>query len=106
MKLPHEFTKSQKRIYLRPDSVDWRWSPDYVESLEARVEELERAVKFGQIMLEATKEAIREGAFEMDAEQAANDAVNVGLIQYVPYDPEKHGEVEAEVGDNIYYWGD
>ena len=56
-------------------------------------------------MLEETKECIRVGGFDCDAQHMAEAAVELGLMQFTPYDPEVHGEVEAELGDKIYWWG-
>ena len=33
-------------------------------------------------------------------------AVKSGLCVHVPYDPETHGEMDADEGDMIYYWED
>lgn len=64
---------------------------------------------FGRKMLELTKECIRHGAFECDAEAMANEAVECGLIEWVAFDPDLHGgcvecQEELEPGDMIY-WG-
>ena len=62
--------------------------------------------QFGREMLAMTKECIKEGWFECDAEIMADRAVECGLIQKVKYDPDKHAGVSAEhePGDVIYYW--
>lgn len=61
--------------------------------------------RFAEFALEAVKEAIREGCFDIDAETLADEAVECGLIEKVPYDPEKHGyDGDLDPGDLIYYW--
>lgn len=65
-------------------------------------------LKFGERALNELKECIVESGFDVDAERLADHAVAYGLMEYVPYDPEKHGESlgeDYEPGDMIYYWG-
>lgn len=66
-----------------------------------------KLAEFGRRMLEATKECIREGWFEYNAESMADEAVKLGLIDQVIYDPDTHvGVQDAEPGDRIYWWGE
>lgn len=62
-----------------------------------------------RILEEHTKECIRWGTFDADAEGMADLAVECGLMEYVPYDPDVHtefiGDGEFDQGDMIYYWG-
>ena len=75
------------------------------QQLATAEREREGLNEYGEKMLEVTKENIREGCFDADAEHMADVAVQLGLIQFVPYDPDKHGCVDCEPGDKIYYWG-
>lgn len=70
-------------------------------------EEVQRLAEFGKVMLAEVKECIVECGFWMYSETVADKAVEYGLMQYVAYDPDKHGALDAEYepGDMIYYWG-
>ena len=40
-----------------------------------------------------------------DAEDIMELAGKHGLAKRVSYDPRKHGDIEADVGDTIWFWG-
>lgn len=65
----------------------------------------EQLLAFGRWVYEQTLECIRKGYLEMDMEDFADKMVELGVFQFVPYDPEKHGDREADPGEMIYFWG-
>ena len=79
-----------------------------LKSLRLEVERLQPLAEFGEKVFAELREAIAEGGFDMDAKGIADLAVETWLMEYIPYDPEKHnfdGCEEVEPGDMIYWWG-
>ena len=62
--------------------------------------------QFGRLAFEELKDCLLEDGLEMDASNLAVLAIQCGLMKQVPYDSDKHGEIEGESGDLIYWWGD
>lgn len=71
---------------------------------EERVRELEPYAKFGRMFVEKVgMDALWWG--DEWSEAVMPIAVQAGIAERVPYDPEMHGEgVEAEPGDEIWVW--
>ena len=80
------------------------FAPSY-DQLRDEVKRLTPLAKFGESVLDEVKECVTCGGYEIAAETLADRAVELGFFQWIPYDPDKHGEVECDPGDKIYYWG-
>jgi len=76
-----------------------------INAQAAEIKGLTPLAKFGEKVLEQVKDCVRDGCFELEAEDLADFAGECGLFQHIPYDPAKHGELECEPGDMIYWWG-
>ena len=61
--------------------------------------------KFGRDIWEWVKTKDDLFGFE-ESEEIMEIAHKHGLVKRVIYDPEKHGEVDADPGDEIWYSGD
>lgn len=59
-------------------------------------------------ILDEFAECFEAGVNDISAEDLADEMVKLGFIKKVPYDPEKHGELEEDVphGEEIFWWGD
>lgn len=71
------------------------------------IERLEPLAELGKEALETVLECLTDGGREVDMEPLADKAVDCGLMQYVPYDPAIHGELEncdPEPGEMIYWY--
>lgn len=75
--------------------------------MEDEIKRLAPLADFGKKALEEVKECVLNGGYEIAAEDLADFAVECELMQFIPYDPNKHGKTEfdCEPGDMIYYWG-
>ena len=92
--------------YLDHDQLDC--ARERIAKLEDEASKPSPLTEFGAKVLEEVKECIVEGGFEIECETLADFAVEFELMQYVPYDPDKHAltlDCEVDPGSNIYYWG-
>ena len=69
--------------------------------------EIEKFAVFRQEFWKWFPEHYREGScpFEEDSEEVMKIAQRYGLVKEVIYDPAKHGELDADPGATIWYWG-
>lgn len=84
------------------------WPRDEFERLLDSLEEdknMTNLHKFGEEMWEWLKD--KEDLFEFDeSEEILGIGQKYGLVENVEYDPLKHGEMDCDEGDMIWYWGD
>lgn len=60
---------------------------------------------FGRAVFAQITERCADGDIGEDDEAFLELAQEHGLCVRVPYDPEMHGACDAEIGDNIWWWG-
>lgn len=83
---------------------DWHAAEARAVAAEDRVRELEPYAKFGRMFVE--KVGMDDSWWGDEwSEDVMPLAVQAGIAERVPYDPEIHGEgVESEPGDEIWVW--
>lgn len=65
-----------------------------------------RYARFGKAMWEMIRKHGEEFCWDEWSEDVLPLAEKARLCQRVKYDPEKHGEMEAEPGSEIWWWGE
>lgn len=97
-------------VYDGNESFSTRLLCDQYRKLEQEIERLQKLeplAELGKEALETILECLTDGGCEVDMEPLADKAVDCGLMQYVPYDPAIHGELEncdPEPGEMIYWY--
>ncbi len=74
---------------------------------QARNAELAKAAAFGHMILAHVKDVVAQGRgdeWTNDVLELAADK-GVGNVRHVAYDPALHGDMDAEPGDMVWYWG-
>lgn len=77
------------------------------ETWQEAFEEQQPYAKLGMDLLDEAKDRVSEGQMGEEDEHVMELAAEhgAGNVQRVPYDPAKHGPIDAEPGDLIWYWG-
>ena len=61
---------------------------------------------FGKAIWEWVRDSGTEFFYAEESESILEIAERFGLVRRVNYDPDVHGEIDAEKGDSIWYFGD
>lgn len=96
-----------------PSSPNWRYAGSHWEHFHGypinHVETQKNLLAhFGLAVLEKAKSSIAEPGFWAGDDEIMElaESIGVGNVRKVTYDPEKHGEMVAERGDRVWFWGE
>lgn len=96
-----------ERIQELRDSFYTWCKPETRDEVLAEIQRMQRYEPLAKDILYCIVDAFSNGGYEMDVEQLADIAVKHGMVEWVPYDPDEHGELpscDPEPGDMIYWF--
>lgn len=82
--------------------------PEMIRNAAAKIAELEAWERFGGTVLERAKDEFSDNNWNEDIEWLMELAQSqrVGNVRRVIYDPHVHGNIDADEGAEIWFWGD
>lgn len=88
--------------------ADYRLLSESYHELRDQLEQAKADAQWGRVLWDWLREMLPDAGvcLEFDTEDLMRLAQKHGRAQRVTYDPKVHGELDAEPGSEIWWWGD